>query len=160
MRKWYAFLYGLIYTENCYHCSYAGIERVSDITIGDSWGTEFDIYERKRGISLALCQTEKGLLLLKRCNLELYDVNIEKAVESNHQLREPFPMPTARNTFFYAVNKGVDFNDAVKKSIPKACFRLDMKNILLKTGICKDNEDRAIDYRISVGGERTKKKKS
>lgn len=145
-----AFLYGLIYTENCYFCTYAGSERVSDITIGDSWGNEFDMQEKQKGISIALCQTEKGISLLKRSYLDLHDVDPEKAIEANHQLREPFPMPTVRNTFFKAVNKGTSFNNAVRKSIPKACFRLDMKNNLLKMGIFNDVKKRAIDYRISV----------
>ena len=146
-----AFLYGLNYTENCYHCAYAGTVRGSDITIGDSWGNEFNIQEKQNGVSLALCQTEKGVSFLKRCQLDLQTVNIQRAVESNHQLREPFPMPAARNTFFDAISKGTSFNNAVKKSIPKACFRLDMKDKLLKIGICKDTKERAIDYKIFVG---------
>ena len=55
-----AFLHGLCYTENCYACQYARLERVSDVTLGDSWGTDLPIEEQKKGISLALIQTEKG----------------------------------------------------------------------------------------------------
>lgn len=40
-----AFLNSINYTENCYNCQYAKIERVSDLTIGDSWGV---IYAMKR----------------------------------------------------------------------------------------------------------------
>lgn len=130
-----AFLYGLIYTENCYHCRYAGVNRVSDITIGDSWGSELDVTDRKKGISLAICQTEKGLNLLKRCPLDLRSVNVEKAVSANHQLREPFSRPLPRNIFFQEIEKGKSFNCAVRKSFPIACFRLDIKNFLLKIGL-------------------------
>ena len=56
----FAFLTSLDYTENCYSCHYATLDRVSDITLGDSWGSELDVEEQKKGISLILCQTEKG----------------------------------------------------------------------------------------------------
>ena len=41
------FIYSLFHTENCYECHYADTQRISDITIGDSWGSELsedDIY--------------------------------------------------------------------------------------------------------------------
>jgi len=34
------FIYSLFHTENCYECHYADTQRISDITIGDSWGSE------------------------------------------------------------------------------------------------------------------------
>ena len=49
-----AFLNSLTYTENCYSCKYAKIERVSDITLGDLWGSELSVEEQKKGISLVL----------------------------------------------------------------------------------------------------------
>ena len=55
-----AFLNSVCYTENCYNCAYASWNRVSDITLGDSWGSELNDEEKKRGISLVLCQTLKG----------------------------------------------------------------------------------------------------
>lgn len=133
-----SFLYGLTYTENCYQCPYAGEKRVSDITLGDSWGSELDEDNRKKGISLALCQTEKGIELLKRSCAELFEVDIDKAIAANHQLREPFPIPKSREIFFQSIEDGDGFNKAVRKSFPKACFRLDLKNFLLKSGILKD----------------------
>jgi len=132
-----AFLYGLIYTENCYYCKYAGTRRCSDITLGDSWGSELDAENREKGISLALCQTVKGIELLKRSSVELHKVNIEKAVAANHQLREAFPQPKNRDEFFHQLSNEKNFNDAVKKCFPLACFRLDLKNTMLKHGILK-----------------------
>lgn len=132
-----AFLYGLIYTENCYHCAYAGVGRVSDITLGDSWGSDLEETERSKGISLAMCQTEKGLSLLKRCSLELHAVDIDKAIAANHQLREPSPLSERRDVFFRAIEKGTDFNHAVNKSFPMHCFRLDLKNFLIKSKFLK-----------------------
>ena len=130
-----AFLYGLSYTENCYSCQYAGIERVSDITLGDSWGSDLPESERKKGISIALCQSEKGIDLLQRSSLELFDVDLDKAVSANHQLKSPQAMPENRKLFFREIEKGTCFNKAVKKCFPKVCFRLDLKAFLLKIGI-------------------------
>ena len=44
----YAFLTSLDYTANCYSCQYATLSRVSDITIGDSWGSDRPDSEQKR----------------------------------------------------------------------------------------------------------------
>ena len=65
------------------------LKRVSDITLGDSWGSEEDEETQKAGISLALCQTEKGKMLLEHSDLRLLDVDLKRAIEYNHQLRHP-----------------------------------------------------------------------
>ena len=53
------FLNSTSYTENCYECKYAKTERISDLTLGDSWGSRLTEDEIHKGVSLALCQTEK-----------------------------------------------------------------------------------------------------
>ena len=45
-----AFLSSLTYTENCYSCKYAQKKRISDITIGDAWGSDLADEEIKNGI--------------------------------------------------------------------------------------------------------------
>lgn len=126
----YSFLTCLIYTENCYFCKYASIERVSDITIGDSWGSSLPNIEQEKGISLILCQSKKGKELLKKTKLLLLDVDIEVAVESNHQLRQPSKMPTKRDVFFDNLEKG--FNKAFLRSEPKFYYKQKIKEILYK----------------------------
>ena len=61
-----SFLTALSDTENCYSCKDAQEKRPGDITLGDSWGTELPENEWKKGISLILCQTEKGITLSER----------------------------------------------------------------------------------------------
>ncbi len=126
------FLKGLFYTDNCYHCAYARTERVSDLTLGDSWGSELSAEQRMKGISLVLCQSEKGMALLKRSPLDLAEVDLDKAVAANHQLREPSREPSERKIFFDQIERGKSFNHAVGKSFPKLCFRQDVKNLLSK----------------------------
>lgn len=132
-----AFLKGLTYTENCYSCPYAGIARGTDITVGDSWGSELNEENRKKGISLALCQTKKGEALLKRSDLHLHKVDLDKATAANQQLRRPYPRPKQRAAFFEYVKKGKRFNRAVEACFPKLCFRQSVKNFLFQYGLLK-----------------------
>lgn len=109
-----AFLRGGCYTENCYSCPYARQERVSDLTLGDSWGTEFKS-EEVRGVSLALVQTSKGRELLDMANLNLLPVDYEHAVANNHQLEHPTQMDEGHDIFFKALLSG--------KTVRQASFR-------------------------------------
>ena len=132
-----AFLNMLDYTENCYNCPYARRERVSDITLGDSWGSELSDEEKRKGISLILCQTEKGMKLLNRTILHLEDVDVEKAIASNHQLIYPSKKPNGRKYFFEKLKKRGDFDHIVQKLYPKDCVKQNMKSALIKMKLFK-----------------------
>ena len=126
------FLNGLFFTENCYYCRYAKLERVSDLTLGDSWGSLLPDEERKRGISLALCQTAKGQQLLEWASLHLEGVDLNKALEANHQLSEPSKIPCCRQKFFEELKAGKSFHRLVAKCYPKKCHRQDTKQFLVR----------------------------
>lgn len=130
-----AFLNGLIYTENCYECAYATFNRCSDLTLGDSWGSDLPQNEQKRGISLALCQTEKGKYLLDMTELNLKAVNIENAIANNHQLSSPSVKPNGYTEFFEKLNSGERFNSLIRKYYPKQCLKQDVKAVLIKLKI-------------------------
>jgi coenzyme F420-reducing hydrogenase beta subunit len=142
-----AFLNGLIYTDNCYDCKYARTERVSDITIGDSWGSKLPEEEQIKGISLLLVQTEKGHQLLKNAEMELKNVDLKKAIVANHQLVHPPIIPDTREMFFRKLAEGNKFNSLIKKCYPVQCFRQDLKAILVKIGFKREV---ALDYRITI----------
>ena len=126
-----AFLAGIDYTRNCYSCHYATGNRVGDLTLGDSWGTE--IYEEEsEGISLALAQTNKGMELLSMANLELRDVNLEKAKIPNTQLRFPTEMTKEHDIFFRNFMRGKSFRWSVACVWPKRCLKQEIKRILVK----------------------------
>ncbi|MEY8356621.1 Coenzyme F420 hydrogenase/dehydrogenase, beta subunit C-terminal domain [Lachnospiraceae bacterium 54-53] len=133
-----AFLNGLIYTENCYSCKYARRERISDITIGDSWQSNLPLAEQKKGISLLLAQTEKGDALIQKAALQLNSVNLEKAVEANHQLQYPSFEPTGKADFFKCLREGKKFNMLVKKNYPKQYMRQRIKTIFIRLGIIRE----------------------
>ena len=132
------FLNGLFYTENCYRCRYAGLKRISDITIGDAWGSDMNgLEEGKRGISLALCQTKKGEDLLLNCDLNLYPTNIENEIQANHQLQKPSEKPQQRALFFHLLDRGKSIHTAVTRCYPKVCIRQDIKAVLFKLHVLK-----------------------
>lgn len=131
-----AFLAGLDYTENCYHCRYASIERVSDVTLGDSWGTNLT-EEMRRGVSLVLIQNQKGQRLIDLAGAELMTVDIETAIKNNGQLRSPSEKPSARARFFEDLSCGRSITDAVRRSLPKRYFKQSLKRLLIRIGLLK-----------------------
>ena len=143
----FAFLTSLDYTENCYSCRYATLDRVSDITLGDSWGSELSREEQKKGISLILCQTEKGVELVKSAGFELEEVDLDKAVTANHQLRHPSEMPDKRNTFFENIDRG--FHYAISKCYPKMYYKRRLKTFLQKTKIIGGGQTVINEYDVS-----------
>ena len=125
-----AFLRGLCYTENCYTCQYARPERVGDLTMGDSWGTEMKD-ELHKGLSLALCQTDKGQELLDMMDFNFFPVDKDNSIKMNHQLNNPSLMPVLRESFFKHLDKGISFNHAVGMAYPKDYFKQYIKRILI-----------------------------
>lgn len=130
-----AFLTAQCYTENCYSCPYAAVERVSDITLGDSWGSELSREEQDRGISLILCQTEKGKALVQSAGLVCREVALEKAVAANHQLRAPAAKPAGREVFFRTIHRG--FHKAMAKSDPGFYYKQVLKSLLIRLGMIR-----------------------
>lgn len=134
----YAFLNALDYTENCYNCTYASLERVSDITLGDSWSSELERAQRKKGISLILCQTEKGREMVEAAGLILHDVDLGKAVEANHQLRRPSLRHPGRNRFLKNMPRG--FHCAFAKSVPDVYVKKRIKALQIRTKVIRGHK--------------------
>lgn len=120
------FLSSLNYTENCYSCRYATDKRVADITIGDSWGSTLN-EEVNKGISLILCQTEKGNELLNMMDFHFEKVDIAQALKNNHQLKHPAIAPEKRKQFFNEIKNGKKYDSVVAKIYPKVCLKQRIK---------------------------------
>ena len=141
-----AFLCGLDYTDSCYECKYAGINRGSDITVGDSWGSDLPTEEKRRGISLVLCQTEKGEELVKKSKMKLFPVDLEHAVSVNDQLKRPSPKTKEHDLFFEKYPRK-SFNYATFCSLPSKCVKQRIKGFLLKVAILRGED---MTYNISI----------
>lgn len=126
-----AFLGSIDYTENCYSCQFASLERVSDVTLGDSWGTEYKS-EEKKGISLILIQSQKGKKIIDQSELELKEVNRDKAIAHNHQLSHPSILSPKRDKFMNLIKEGESFRKATFAVLPKMVIKQKIKFILIK----------------------------
>lgn len=131
-----AFLDAVDYTENCYSCKYATFDRVSDLTLGDAWGQMSET--SNEGVSLILCQTKKGRELIDIANLTQHEVDIEKAVAANHQLKRPSYRHPNREKFMKAIKKGRSFRYAAFLANPKDSVKNSIKYALIKMHILPD----------------------
>ena len=134
-----AFLEAISYTDNCYSCAYASFDRVSDVTLGDAWGQMSET--NKGGVSLVLCQSEKGRKLLEIANLDQYEVDIEKAVISNPQLRGASFQHPKRQLFMNAIKRGHSFRYATMLAEPKASIKECIKYVLIKMRLLNDIQE-------------------
>lgn len=125
-----SFLESINYTENCYSCQFASLERVSDLTLGDSWGTEYKEQE-KNGISLLLAQTEHGRELISISGMEFKDVDLNNAIDNNHQLTRPSILSNKRDKFFKMIDDGISFKLATFRVLPKMVIKQQIKGIFI-----------------------------
>lgn len=90
--------------ESCYQCAYAGVKRVSDITIGDFWGIEdvFPDMDDNDGVSLVLPNSCKGQCyfakIMESTSDEFREVSLEKCMQRN--LEMPTPRPSLTDIFW------------------------------------------------------------
>ena len=116
------FLNGLTYTENCYNCRFARMERVSDITVGDSWGSSLPTEELNRGVSLVLCNTKKGLQLMESVDFYKVEVDPVKASARNEQLVHSMSIPKERTIFAQKLNSS-GYHKAIRACYGKQIAR-------------------------------------
>lgn len=66
---WSIWLQHLMSRPSCYKCEYATPNRVADITLGDLWGVHIycpELYNDDRGVSLIICNSQKGKLVFEK----------------------------------------------------------------------------------------------
>lgn len=142
------FLNSVDYTENCYACRYATSARVSDITLGDAWGQLSNTVPG--GVSLALCQTQKGKELVENTGLHLEDVDLDKAIKANHQLEHPSIKHPGREKFFNEIKAGHTIRQATISIMPKESIKQSIKTGLIKLHLVKDFSPKSGGYRMTV----------
>lgn len=125
-----AFCEAVSYTESCYSCQYAQLNRGTDLTLGDSWGSELSSSEQRRGVSLLLCQSQKGERLMSMAELHLEEVNLKRAVSYNHQLQHPSFPHKKREEFFRQVEQSKSFQQSARKCFPIKFLKKSIKAFL------------------------------
>lgn len=95
-----------ILRPSCYSCYSAGETRFSDLTIGDCWGIEKnnpEFYD-KNGVSLVICNTQKGENLLS----EIENVNLlelDPKLYMQDRLVSPTKCPIDRDRFWEIIKR-------------------------------------------------------
>ena len=118
------FLSGLFNRESCYMCKFAGLNRNSDITIGDFWGIE-KVYPhltelKTSGTSLVIGNTEKGLDVIQMLDPSaLYSTELNDAVRENGQLKHPQKKSLRRDIFLKELSKNKKFDTCMKRAFPE-----------------------------------------
>ena len=112
--------------------------------MGDSWGSKLPKSEINKGISLILCQTQKGNDLLERANLHLETVNRENAIKHNGQLANHSLSHKNRDVFIEQLKEDKNFDKLVVRFLPKRVMLQRVKLLLIKLKILRGG------YRIEV----------
>ena len=81
------FLKNLCLRESCYHCSFKGNKRASDLTLGDFWQVENVIknIDDDKGVSCAIINTIKGEKIFSKIvdKMNLYEVSYDDISKNN-----------------------------------------------------------------------------
>lgn len=137
----FAFCKHIMFRHSCGACKYTNLKRPSDITIADFWGwqkTDPNINADDKGISLVLCNTEKGQKLFDAIaeHMIVIPVKLENCLQPNlqhpsniHPQRMYFEHDYARKGFKYVMKKYGNLGLEYKKKI----YLAHIKNIIKKT---------------------------
>ena len=99
---YYFFLDSSIFRESCYHCPFATQKRAGDLTIGDFWGIESAVPDRRfdteKGVSCLIVNTSKGQDMIERVSgdYELITVDYARIVKRNWNLHSHSIAPARR----------------------------------------------------------------
>lgn len=108
---------------SCYDCQSKGINRASDITLGDFWGIDNILPELndKKGTSIVLIQSKKGENLFNQIkeNIIFKETDIKDVVKFNKSIIESAVKNEKRDKFFKYIEK-FKFNQAIDLSIEKS----------------------------------------
>lgn len=90
-----------IVRSSCFFCPYRSLERSGDITIGDAWGIKSEnLFYDKRGISLAMINTEKGKEILNKIQENILHKRIDIEEYMQPALHENYNIPHKREVFW------------------------------------------------------------
>lgn len=113
------FVNDLYLREACYNCKCKGIERSTDITIGDFWGI-WDTHpemDDNKGTSLVIVHSEKGEKVFNSLQNEMLTISVNEAdaIGQNPSLIKCAVKQKKYDEFNGLVADGMDFIDAIEK---------------------------------------------
>ena len=115
------FVKDLILRDSCYNCDYKSFNRVSDISLADFWGYDKGVAKNfgdKKGVSLVLINTNKGLEYFEKIKNNLHYLEINKEDCYPYNCFSNFKIPELYNDFWNEYLKN-GFESAINKYIKK-----------------------------------------
>lgn len=107
----HGFIYDLYLRPSCYSCSFKGIDRNTDITMGDFWGIkeeEPEFYD-KDGVSVLLLHNKKSkqLIDLVQNKIKIKVIQVDEIVKHNPSIIKASDKSIMHDLFFFEMKKGV-----------------------------------------------------
>ena len=113
----------------CYSCRFKGLNRASDITIGDFWGiwNERPEMDCNKGVSLIICNTRTGKSALNSIREKIYFEKMSIKQATNH------------NSSYYESLKRKGYEDEIMKAVCEGRIEEAIKTLDSFTANRKDN---------------------
>lgn len=113
-----AFVGNICLRPSCSNCKAKGLKRTADFTLGDYWGiwNQCPEFDDDKGVSAVFVHSDKAIELLHRLNnqLELLEVDVQKAYEDNSSFIKPSKSNLNRNEFLKHINAN-NFEELINK---------------------------------------------
>lgn len=94
---------------SCFHCPFKKVERLSDFTLADCWGTinEVPQLDDNKGLSAVVIHSSKGIHLWEKLGytLDMAEVNLTSIIKHNDNLVKNKQSHHKRNDFYYYLNQ-------------------------------------------------------
>lgn len=112
------FTANLYLRPSCSNCKFKGIERLSDITLGDYWGVWnlYPEFDDNIGTSLVLIHSKKGKKMWEHIQGEFrfFKISNEDAIQYNQSAIKESPASDRRTDFFDGLSQGQQVSDLVQ----------------------------------------------
>lgn len=138
----FVFYKHIMFRHSCGVCPFTNTKRPSDITLADFWGWEKSVpgfNDDDKGVSLVLCNTEKGRKLFEavRKDMNVVPVKLEDCLQPNlrhpsviHPKRMAFERDYQRKGFLYVMRKYGDMGWRYRLTRLKGWIKRVIKKII------------------------------
>lgn len=117
------FIANLYLRPSCSNCKFKGIERCSDITLGDCWGiwNQYPEFDDNNGTSLVMIHSKKGMKIWKDIlpSFRSLEISNEQAVQYNPSAMHSSEAAYMRKAFFENLLQGRRVSDLIQIYLTK-----------------------------------------
>ncbi|MDI9241553.1 Coenzyme F420 hydrogenase/dehydrogenase, beta subunit C-terminal domain [Fusibacillus kribbianus] len=117
------FVSNLYLRPSCSNCKFKGVERISDITIGDYWGvwSQYPEFDDNMGTSLVMVHSEKGKKIWKNIqnDFRVLEISNEEAIQYNPSATKSSSFSYQRASFYRGLRRGEMVSDLVQTCLSK-----------------------------------------